>query len=132
MLVYYYAWNLTETERLTLYYDSVEALGRLACFQCLSFFSASSRSHSRIECEDDNRKDNKALRSVISITKIPKFRLKCLLTFFPIQTFVNSNIALPYAKRPESRYVTVDYDGNYVTFHELNVRITIKEKTINS
>ena len=26
------AWNFTGTERLTLYYDSVEELGRLACF----------------------------------------------------------------------------------------------------
>ena len=40
-------WNLTETERLTLHYDSVEELGRLACFQCLFF--ATSRSHYRIE-----------------------------------------------------------------------------------
>ena len=28
------AWNLTERECLTLYYDSAEELGRLACFQC--------------------------------------------------------------------------------------------------
>ena len=41
------AWNLTEMERLTLYYDSVEELLRLGCFQCLFF--ASSRSHFRIE-----------------------------------------------------------------------------------
>ena len=40
-------WNLTGTERLTLYCDSVEELGRLACFKCL--FSASSRSDFRIE-----------------------------------------------------------------------------------
>ena len=31
------AWNLAETERLTLYYDSVEELGLLAFFQCLFF-----------------------------------------------------------------------------------------------
>lgn len=30
---------LTERERLTLYYDSVEELGRLACFQRFFFFS---------------------------------------------------------------------------------------------
>ena len=42
------AWNLTETDRLTLYYDSVEELGRLACSQCLFF--ALSRRHFRIEC----------------------------------------------------------------------------------
>ena len=41
------AWNLTDTERLSLYYDSAEELGRLACFQCLFF--ASSKSHFRIE-----------------------------------------------------------------------------------
>ena len=40
-------WKLTGTERLTLYYDSVEELGQLACFQCLFF--ASSRSDFRIE-----------------------------------------------------------------------------------
>ena len=38
-----------------------------------------------------NRKDNKALRYVIFVSKISKFRLKFMLTFFPIQTFVNSN-----------------------------------------
>ena len=31
------AWNFTGTECLTLYYDSVEKLGRLACFKCLFF-----------------------------------------------------------------------------------------------
>jgi len=31
------AWNLTEKERLTLYNDSAEELGRLSGFQC--FFS---------------------------------------------------------------------------------------------
>ena len=31
------AWNLNATERLTLYYDSVEDLGRLACFKRLFF-----------------------------------------------------------------------------------------------
>ena len=30
-------WNQTGTGRLTLYYDSVEELGRLACFKCLLF-----------------------------------------------------------------------------------------------
>ena len=33
------AWNLTGTERL-LYYDSVEELGRLACFKCLKSFAS--------------------------------------------------------------------------------------------
>jgi len=42
------AWNLTERERLTLYYDSAEELGRLAGFQW--FFFASSGGQSRIEC----------------------------------------------------------------------------------
>ena len=41
--------NLNGTERLTVYYDSVEELGQLACFECL--FSASSRSDFRIEYE---------------------------------------------------------------------------------
>ena len=36
------AWNFTWTERLTLYYDSVEELGRLACVKCLFFASSSS------------------------------------------------------------------------------------------
>ena len=40
-------WKLTGTERLTLYYDSVEVLRQLACFKCLFF--ASSRSDFRIE-----------------------------------------------------------------------------------
>ena len=31
------AWNVTERERLTLYYDSAEELGRLAGFQCFFF-----------------------------------------------------------------------------------------------
>ena len=39
--------NWTGTERLTLYYDSVEELEHLACFKCLFF--ASSRSDFRIE-----------------------------------------------------------------------------------
>ena len=41
------AGNLTETERLALYYNSAEELGRPAWFQCL-FFS-SSRSHFKIK-----------------------------------------------------------------------------------
>ena len=41
-------WNLIETERLTLYYDSVEKLGLLAYFQCISFFLRP-QSHFRIE-----------------------------------------------------------------------------------
>ena len=32
-------WKLTGTERLILYYDSVEKLGQLACFKCLFFAS---------------------------------------------------------------------------------------------
>ena len=42
-------WKLTGTERLILYYDSVEKLGQLACFKCLFF--ASSRSDFRIDPE---------------------------------------------------------------------------------
>ena len=38
---------ITERECLTLYYDSVEELRRLACFE--GFF-ASSRSQSRVKC----------------------------------------------------------------------------------
>jgi len=41
-------WELTKSERLTLYYDSAEELGRLAGFQCVFF--ASSGGQSRIEC----------------------------------------------------------------------------------
>ena len=44
----YLAWNLAERERLTLYYDSAEELGRLARFQWLFF--ASIAGQSRIEC----------------------------------------------------------------------------------
>ena len=40
-------WKLTGTERLTLYYDSVEELGQLAFSKCLFF--ASSRIDFRIE-----------------------------------------------------------------------------------
>ena len=40
-------WKLTGTERLILYYDSVEKLGQLACFKCLFF--ASNRSDLREE-----------------------------------------------------------------------------------
>ena len=36
------AWNETGTGCLTMYYDSVEELGRLACFlKCLFFFAVS-------------------------------------------------------------------------------------------
>ena len=88
-------WKLTGTERLTLYYDSVEELGQLACFKCLFF--ASSRSDFRIEyvaftllsrgnSESDKslkrfrialkrkmtKKDNKALTSVLFIAKFTK------------------------------------------------------------
>ena len=38
------AWNLTERERLTLYEDSVEELGRLAGFQWLFFASIGGQS----------------------------------------------------------------------------------------
>ena len=83
-------------ERLTLYYDSVEELGQLACSKCLVFF-ASSRSDFKIvyvafalltrgNSESDKslkrfwialkrkmtKKDNKALRSVLFITKFTK------------------------------------------------------------
>ena len=40
------AWNLTERERLTLYYNSAEELGRLACF---SFFIFSLRAGVSLE-----------------------------------------------------------------------------------
>ena len=87
--------KLTGTERLTLYYDSVEELGQLASFKCLFF--ASSRSDFRIEYvaftlltrgnsgsdkslkrfrialkRKMTKKDNKALRSVLFIVKFPK------------------------------------------------------------
>ena len=86
------AWKLTGTERLILYYDSVEELGQLECFKCLFF--ASSRSDFRIDftllttgnSESDKslkrfrialkrkmtKKDNKALRSVLFIVKFTK------------------------------------------------------------
>ena len=89
------AWKLTGTERLTLYYNSVEELGQLACFKCLFF--ASSRSDFRIEyvaftlltrgnSESDKslkrfrialkrkmtKKDNKALKTVLFIIKFTK------------------------------------------------------------
>ena len=43
--------KLTGTERLTLYYDSVEELGQLACFKCLFFLlrAGVARSDFRIE-----------------------------------------------------------------------------------
>ena len=88
-------WKLTGTERLTLYYDSLEELRQLACFKCLFF--ASSRSDFRIEYvaftllsrgnSESNKslkrfrialkrkmtkKDYKALRSVLFITKFTK------------------------------------------------------------
>ena len=88
--------KLTGTERLTLYYDSVEELGQLASFKCLVF--ASSWSDFRIEyvaftlltrgnSESDKslkrfrialkrkmtKKDNKALRSVLFIIKFTKY-----------------------------------------------------------
>ena len=87
-------WKLTGTERLTLYYDSVEELGQLACSR---YFFASSRSDFKNEyvaftlltrgnSESDKslnrfwialkremtKKDNKALRSVLFITKFTK------------------------------------------------------------
>ena len=89
-------WKLTGTERLTLYYDSVEELGQLACSKWFFFF-ASSRSDFKIEyvaftlltrgnSESDKslnrfwialkrkmtKKENKALRSVLFITKFTK------------------------------------------------------------
>ena len=39
-------WKLTGTERLTLYYDSVEELGQLACFKCLFLLRAGVTSES--------------------------------------------------------------------------------------
>ena len=41
--------ELTETERLTLYDDSVEELGAVGMLS-VSFFVASSRIHTRIKC----------------------------------------------------------------------------------
>ena len=83
-------------ERLTLYYDSMEELRQLACSKCFFFF-ASSRSDLKIEyvaftlltrgnSESDKslnrfwialkrkmtKKDNKALSSVLFITKFTK------------------------------------------------------------
>ena len=90
-------WKLTGMERLTLYYDSVEELGQLACSKY--FFFASSRSDFKIEyvafsftvltrgnSESDKslsrfwialkrkmtKKENRALRSVLFITKFTK------------------------------------------------------------
>ena len=139
-------WKLTGTERLTLYYDSVEELGQLACFKrfFFFFFFASSRSDFKIEyvaftlltrgnSESDKslnrfwialtrkmtKKDNKAGLVSSFLYKIyQKFRLKCLLTFFSIPTLFN--ITPPYAERRESRFAC------YV---KLNVRIKVKTRT---
>ena len=46
----YLAWNLAVRERVTLYYDSAEELGRLTGFQWLFF--ASIGGQSRIWCVD--------------------------------------------------------------------------------
>ena len=73
------AWNLTERERLTLYYNSAEELGRLACVYfwlragvspewSVSFLEETRKTITRLKASDraekreDNRKDNKALR----------------------------------------------------------------------
>ena len=40
-------WSYTGTGHLTLYYDSVEELGQLACFKCLLF--CFEEDHFRIE-----------------------------------------------------------------------------------
>ena len=41
-------WKLTGMERLTLYYDSVEELGQLACFKCLFLLRAGVTSESSL------------------------------------------------------------------------------------
>ena len=62
------------------------------------------------------------------ISKVSEFRLKCLYTFFPI---LNTSIRrVTFRVLKLGRYVIVNDGGNYVTFHELNVRIMIK-KIIN-
>ena len=70
-------WNLTGTERSTLYHDSVEELGQLACFKCL--FSASRRSDFRIEYVAFTllRRGNSE-----SVKSVKRFRiaLKCKIT----------------------------------------------------
>ena len=72
-----------------------------------------------------------ALRSVIfirKISKVSKFRLKCLLTFFPM---LNTSIRrVTFRVMKLGRYVIVDVGGNYVTFHKLSVCLEIK-KIIN-
>ena len=68
------------------------------------------------------------LRSVIFVTKISKFWLKCLLTLFPIH---NTSIRWDTFRVVKlGGYVIVDDGGNYVTFHKLYVRIKIFKKII--
>ena len=65
--------KLTGTERLTLYYDSVEELGQLECFRCLFF--ASSRSDFRMEFVDftllttGNSESDKSLKRFLMALK---------------------------------------------------------------
>ena len=110
-------WKLTGMECLTLYYDSVEELGQLACFKCLFF--ASSRIDFRIEyvaftlltrgnsesdqslkrfwitlqCKMTIKKTTRHWGQFFLLQNLLKFRLKCLLTFFSIQNLCN--ITLP-------------------------------------
>ena len=59
------AWSLPEMECLTLYYDSVEELGQLACFQW--FYFASSGGQSQIECVGRGNAKISAVRSLADI-----------------------------------------------------------------
>ena len=74
-----------------------------------------------------------ALRSVIFITKISKFHLKCLLSFFPIHnTSVRRKARVAFHIMKLDHYVIVDDCGNYVLFHELNSCIKIKKSNNTS
>ena len=59
------AWNETGTGRLTLYYDFVEELGRLACVKCL-FFSLGAGS--LLACEYSRLSFAPATTTTISIS----------------------------------------------------------------
>ena len=119
-------WNLTGTERLTLYYESVEELGQLAYFKFLFFrfeqewlrieyvaFTLLRRGNS--ESVKWLKRFQIALKRKITIKKttrhwgqlfllqnLAKFRLKCLLMFFSTQIFCN--ITPPYAERREPQF----------------------------
>ena len=61
------------------------------------------------------------------LQKLSKFRLKCLLTFFPRQALCNIKntstcwkMRVMFCVTKRDRYVTLDDGSNYVTFHELS------------